>query len=75
MSHLKETLIANVTKKYKEEKILKCVAQHADLSAGVGQIENLEIIRDIFRPDSIEKCMKRLEELNCDFSNKLKVDL
>ena len=41
---------------------------HSCMDSKVGQIPNIEEIRKIFKPDSIQNIIQRLEESNTDFS-------
>lgn len=72
MDHLYEVLQTKITKESTHEQIESIVMNHCDLSAAVGKINNHDEMKKIFKNDSIQACMQRLEESTSDFANNTK---
>jgi len=62
-----EVLKEKITKDSTHAQIEKIVMNHTDLEAGIGKIPHHDEIKKIFQPDSIQACMKRLDESKSDF--------
>lgn len=72
LAHLFEVLSKQVTKDSSDHDIEHIVMEHADPSASVGEIRDHDEIRRIFKNDSIQNVMQRLEASNTDFANSTK---
>lgn len=67
LEHMYETLEKRVTKESTHEQIETIVMNHSELEASVGKVPNQDEIKKIFKADSIQACMKRLEDSRTDF--------
>jgi 3-hydroxyisobutyryl-CoA hydrolase len=68
IDHMQQILNERVTKDSTHCQIEDIVMDHACMDAKVGEIPNLDEIRQIFKPDSIQKIVERLEASSSAFS-------
>jgi enoyl-CoA hydratase len=72
MEHLHEMLAKSVTKDSTNDDIEHIVCEHSDPSAKLGKIPDHDEIKKIFKNDSIQEIMLRLEASNSDFAQNTK---
>mmetsp|Transcript_10788 Transcript_10788/g.10910 ORF Transcript_10788/g.10910 Transcript_10788/m.10910 type:complete len:169 (+) Transcript_10788:416-922(+) len=69
---LYEALSTKVKKECSDAEILAVVESLADKEASQGSIENIDEINEIFKDDSIQQIIERLENSNSEFATKIR---
>lgn len=72
LNDLYEELTSKVTGNCSDATIDSIVMHHTDVTASIGPIQNHDEIRKIFKNDSIQECMKRLEASDSAFAHNTK---